>query len=274
MEHHTVAANGIDIAYHDVGSGPVVLLLHGFPDTARTWDGVSSALVDAGYRTIAPYLRGYAPTSLPDSDTTMRVLGEDALALLDALKIERAVFVGHDWGASAVYAAAALAPERVERLVAVAIPHLLAVKPTPSLAWGARHFLTLRLPGAAKRFARNDHAGLDKLVTRWAPSWERGPDAFADAKRSFRQPGALDAALGYYRALTLRTPDLFKRKLGMPSLLVGGLQDIVPASAFEASRRGFVGDLEICMLDCGHFPHREQPEAFNARLLSFLGPAS
>ncbi len=267
LKHLT--ANGLQFAYHEAGSGPVVLLVHGFPDTARTWDAFLQPIADAGFHAVAPYLRGYPPTGLPPRDTTARDLGEDVLGWMDALEAETAILVGHDWGAAAVYAAASLAPSRVTKLVALAIPHPLSLRPTPSLAWGARHFLTLRLPGAAHRFARNDWFGVDELVRRWSPSWQFTPADLADVKRCFGEPGALDAALGYYRTVG-RSPDFLRTKLPMPALAFCGREDIAPVAAFHSAKRAFTGSYDVVELPCGHFPQREQTAEVLSRLLAFL----
>src|ERR1700675_1199286 len=113
-----VVANGVRFATFEEGRGPLVLLLHGFPDTAHTWDAVRPALAAAGYRAVSPFTRGYAPSEIPaeeafDGDT----LGRDVLSLIEALGESRAIVVGHDWGASAAYSAATLGPEQVSLLV-------------------------------------------------------------------------------------------------------------------------------------------------------------
>src|SRR5580698_9273016 len=107
LEPSFVEANGLRFAYLEEGSGPLVLLVHGFPDTPHTWDAVRPAVAALGYRVVTPFTRGYYPTAIPadgayDSDT----LGRDVLALIPALGETRAIAVGHDWGASAVYSAA------------------------------------------------------------------------------------------------------------------------------------------------------------------------
>ncbi len=107
----TLSANGLRFAYVEEGSGPLALLLHGFPDTPQTWDHARPALAAAGFRVVTPFMRGYAPSEIPkveayDADT----LGRDALEIATALGEEKFVLVGHDWGASAAYSAAGLAP--------------------------------------------------------------------------------------------------------------------------------------------------------------------
>ncbi len=156
-----VTANGVRFNVLVRGQGPLVLLLHGFPDTAHTWDHAASALAAAGFCAAAPFMRGYAPTTIPadgkyDTDT----LGQDALALITALGHSQAIVVGHDWGAGAAYCAAGLGPSALRFLVTVAIPHPAGVLPTPQLVWSVRHFLSLRLPGAAQKIRAGNLAHL------------------------------------------------------------------------------------------------------------------
>src|SRR5437868_11697438 len=117
-----VEANGLRFAYLEQGEGPLVVLVHGFPDTAHTWDRTMGALAGAGFRAVAPFTRGYHPTQIPsDGKYDIETLGRDLIALVDALG-GNAILVGHDWGAAASYAAAALAPEKLRMLVTLAIP--------------------------------------------------------------------------------------------------------------------------------------------------------
>src|SRR5262249_9610765 len=120
----TLDANGLRFAYLEEGTGPLVVLVHGFPDTAHTWDAVRPALASAGYRAVSPYTRGYHRTEIPkDGRYDVETLGRDVLSWIGALGETSAVVVGHDWGATAAYAAAALAPDRVRFLATVALPH-------------------------------------------------------------------------------------------------------------------------------------------------------
>lgn len=261
------------VIHRDEGEGPAVVLLHGFPDTAATWDGIAAAIGE-GHRVVVPHLRGYHPDSIdPSRGYGARALAEDVPALLDALEIDTAVLVGHDWGAAIAYGAASLAPERVRGIVGIAIPHPRTVRPTPALALRARHFLTLRLPWAAAQFRAGNLSGVDILYRRWAPGW-RGPDrdtCIAAVKAAFADPAVLDAALAYYRALSPRPDPATSRRLGMPALVVGGTRDILPAAAFEASRSAFTGPVDVAILDgTGHWPHREAEAAFTGHLQAFL----
>src|SRR5262245_47195268 len=109
-----VRATEIDFHYLELGNGPLLLCLHGFPDCAFTYRYLWPVLAEAGFRGVAPFMRGYAPTSRPPDGRYQSVLlAQDAVALISALGAEQAFVVGHDWGALATYGAAALAPERV-----------------------------------------------------------------------------------------------------------------------------------------------------------------
>lgn len=225
------------------GEGPPVVLVHGFPDTARTWDRVGPHLASRGFRAVAPFTRGIAPSPVPpDGDYGSDRLGRDVLELIEALGAGPAVVVGHDFGASAVYSAAGLGPERLRGLVAVAIPHPATIRPTLGKLWGVRHFLTHRLPGAAKRFARDDFAQIRVLYERWSPGFPWPDDELEAARNAYAAPGSLDAALAYYRALSPSLPAGQRARLAVPSLIVGGLTDgVATTSDFEASRTRFTG---------------------------------
>src|ERR1700692_408960 len=128
VQQRTVRVNGIEFSYLESGppEGPLALCLHGFPDTAHTWRHLMPALADAGYRAVAPWMRGYAPTEVPDDGIyQVGALAADASALHEALGGDgRSVLVGHDWGAFASYGAATLHPDRWRRVVTLAVPPL------------------------------------------------------------------------------------------------------------------------------------------------------
>ena len=120
----TITANAVDFSYVEAGSGPLVLCFHGFPDNAYTYRYLLPQLADAGYRAVAPFMRGYAPTPVPaDGRYQSAVLGRDALALIQALGADSAILIGHDWGALATYSAATLDPEKVTKLITLGSAH-------------------------------------------------------------------------------------------------------------------------------------------------------
>jgi len=279
-----VDANGLRFGCYALGEGPLALCLHGFPDTASAWAPTLEVLAQAGLRAVAPALRGYAPSAIPeDGDYHPVALGQDVLGLMDALGAERATLIGHDWGAFAAHVAAGLAPERVERLVSVAIPHPRAVKPSLKLLWKARHFITFQWKGRATRqFRRRDGAFVDAIYRRWSPTWDFGPEATAAMREGFREPGRIEAALGYYWAFAKASKgergqtfkDALRVRLETPALAFCGADDgATRPDMFEAARARYAGPYEWVLVEgAGHFPHREKPEVFHEHLLRFVTP--
>jgi pimeloyl-ACP methyl ester carboxylesterase len=266
-----VDANGLTFAYLEEGSGPLVLMLHGFPDTAHTWDDLRSRIAAKGYRAVSPFMRGYRPTEVPAGDADQEALAHDAIALIDALGAREAVVIGHDWGASAAYGAAALAPDRVTKLFVLAIPHPAALKPTLKKLWGVRHFATYKLPGAPKRFARNDFAALPAIYRRWSPNWRPEPGEFDAVRDSFSDSASLNAAFGYYRKLSPIPSASLKKRISVPTVVFAGQQDPVAEPAdYRRAARMFTGDYVVEEVPGGHFLHREHPDTFAERLLAHL----
>lgn len=268
-----VQANGLTHAVFDDGDGPLVLLQHGFPDTAHTWDAVVPALVAAGYRAVRPFGRGIAPTERPATDAFhVRDLAQDLVALIDAIGAQQAVVVGHDWGAAAAWGAAHLAPERISKLVVLAIPHPATIRPSTAKLWAARHFVTNKMPWAARRAARHDFAEIDDMYDRWSPGFGWTPDHTAAVKNAYAAPGVLDAAMGYYRRLG---PWPFRGGVEVETLVLGGETDgAVPASDYARSAKRVNAPCTVQVLPGGHFLHLEHPAAFERALLDFLGPAA
>jgi len=126
LQARTVRANDLEFGLLEAGAGPLALCLHGFPDAAHTWRYLLPALAEAGFHAVAPFMRGYAPTAVPDDGCyQVGALVADAVALHQVLRGDgEAVLIGHDWGAEATYGAAAVAPERWRRLVTLAVPPL------------------------------------------------------------------------------------------------------------------------------------------------------
>lgn len=273
IEWREATAGGQTFRYVDSGEGPLVVLLHGFPDLPASWDSIRSHLNAAGYRTVAPYLRGYHPSTFSDRDFATRDQADDVALLLDALGEATAVVIGHDWGADATYSSATVHPDRVTRMVALGIPHPSTLKPSLAAAWTGRHFLYFKLPWAAASARFFGLSMVDRLYRRWAPGWH-GPlreVSVEAAVEAFSDPRVLRGALAYYRALRPGTP-LYKAKIGVPALVVGGADEPAVLQAGYAATPGrFTGPCTVRILDgAGHWPHRENEEAFLAALLPFL----
>jgi len=202
----TVRTNDLDFGLLEAGSGPLTLCLHGFPDTAHTWQHLLPALAGAGFRAVAPFMRGYAPTAIPaDGAYQVGALVADAVALHEVLGGDAdAVLIGHDWGAETAYGAAAFAPDRWRRLVTLAVPPA-ALDPVLFSDYEQlkRLFYTFifRDPNgfADALVARDNMAFLDRLWADWSPGFPAAGH-LARVKESLREPANLAAAIGYYRA--------------------------------------------------------------------------
>ncbi|HEX4419599.1 MAG TPA: alpha/beta hydrolase [Kofleriaceae bacterium] len=266
-----IEANGLRFAYLEAGQGPLVLLLHGYPDTARSWDDARPRIAAKGYRVVSPWTRGYTPTAIPERDADIETLGRDILGLITALGETSAIVVGHDWGAAASYAAAALEPARLKQLITIAIPHPATLSPTPIKLWGARHFIAYKLPGAAGRFARNDFAALPAIYKRWSPTWSPPPEELAPVRAVFADRASLDAAFGYYRQLRFQPQPFLRNKITVPTVAFAGLDDpLLSPADFLRAERMFTAGYVVEQMRGGHFMHREHPDEFATKLLAHL----
>jgi pimeloyl-ACP methyl ester carboxylesterase len=282
-------ANGLRFATLEAGDGPLVLCLHGFPDHARSFRHQLPALAAAGFRAVAPFMRGYAPSDVPaDGPYQSAVLGQDAAAMIEALGYRTAAVFGHDWGAAAAYGAAILAPERVARLVTAAVPHGPAL-PTAFMtsyeqqrrSWYMFFFQT---PLAEMAVAHDDFRFLERLWSDWSPGWEWPAAEMAALKETFAQPGVLAAALGYYRQTLnplLQRPELAELQgrtqmepVPVPTMFFHGRRDgCIGVELIEGMAALFPAGLETVIVpDAGHFVHQEAPQVVNARLVEFLAP--
>lgn len=280
-------ANGLRFSARAMGTGPLVLCLHGFPDSAYTWDALLPELAAAGYRAVAPFLRGYAPTQVPtDGDYGAATLGLDVLALADALGEKQFFIVGHDWGAITAYATAAYAPQRVRGIATCAVPplrrFLLNMRPAQlQRSWYIGFFQLPWLPEA--RVRRNDCAFIDRIWRAWAPDWRYSPQDIAPVKAIFSQPQHCKAALAYYRALPAllagpRRNAERRRILGkmdVPALVIYGERDgCIGPRAFAGTQNCFTQPCELYSMAAGHFMHRELPQIFNNKVMEFFAAQS
>jgi pimeloyl-ACP methyl ester carboxylesterase len=132
---------------------------------------------------------------------------------------------------------------------------------SPRVLWGARHFLRFQLPGAAAKVRADDFAYVDELWRRWSPGWRVPPGETRAVKEAFRQPGCLDAALGYYRAVNGRVPAALRRPITVPSVVLCPERDgILRRADYERARRCFAARHDIVDVPGGHFCHRQHPE--------------
>jgi pimeloyl-ACP methyl ester carboxylesterase len=272
----TVSANGVEFAYLSQGTGPLALCLHGFPDSAHTWRHLLPALAAAGFRAVAPWTRGYAPTGVPaDGDFTVAALAADANALHEAFGGDGdAVLIGHDWGAITAYGAAANAPDRWRCVVTMAVPP----PPVASAAFfdyaqlkRSFYVYLFQTPLAELVAGADDLAFIDNLWRDWSPSYD-GTHDVPHVKDALRAPANLAAAIGYYRAMF--TGGVLGGVPAQPTLYLHGADD----GAFLADRVGeaaehLSGKSRVEVLpDVGHFLHLEKPDEVNARVLDWIAP--
>lgn len=282
-----VHANGVRFATLEAGDGPLVLCLHGFPDHARSFRHQLPALAAAGFRAVAPFMRGYAPTEIPaDGRYQTAVLAQDAVALISALGYSSACIFGHDWGAIAAVGAAILAPEKVAKLVTGAVPHgpsvlnaFLTNYDQQRRSW---YMFFFQSPFADAAIAHDDFRFIERLWQDWSPGW-RCPDEEMEAlKRTFRSPGVAQAALGYYRA-TLnpanQDPELSETQtrialspVQVPSLVFHGAQDgCMGVDLLDGVEALFPkGVRKVVIPGTGHFVHQEKPDEVNRHIIDFL----
>lgn len=287
ITQETVTANGIDFHYLACGTGPLALCLHGFPDTAHSWRHLLPELARAGYRAVAPFMRGYAPTSVsPNGAYQTAALATDANALHDVLGgDERAVIIGHDWGAPATYGAAILEPSRWKRVVGMSVPPwnafghaFLTNQDQIQRSW---YMFFFQHPLSDHIVASQDMAFIDRLWDQWSPGFDGASDA-KRVKESLADPTNLAAALGYYRAALgqgYRDPQLADAQTAMqtetptqPVLYLHGASDgcIGVELAHDARTRKPANAEVVVVEGAGHFLQLERPDAVNALIVDWV----
>jgi pimeloyl-ACP methyl ester carboxylesterase len=253
----------------------LALCLHGFPDSAHTFRHLLPGLAAAGFRAVAPWLRGYDPTDIPtDGDYSIRRLAADANALHEALGGDsEAVLIGHDWGAMTSYVAGAEAPDRWRRMVTMAVP------PPKTAASAFVHYRQLKRSfyiflfqtGLAPVVGMDDLAFIDGLWADWSPGYDAAVD-LAEVKQSLRNPDNLMAAIGYYRAMFDSQGTPASSDFRQPTLYLHGDND----GAFGVE--GVTGakdelppgsHVEI-VPGTGHFLHLEKPTGINRLIIDWV----
>lgn len=285
MEPETITAGGLEFAYLSVGDGPLALCLHGFPDSARTWGELLPALADRGFRAVAPWMRGFAPTAVPDDGRyQVGALAADALALHEAFGGDgEAVIIGHDWGALAAYSAAVSAPERWRRVVTMSIPPFALMAGAlfdyeQLLRFWYQFFF--QLPLAEQVVPADDFAFIARLWADWSPGIQAG-EQLEQAKAALRPEGHLAAALGYYRALhdpARHAPELaeFQQALlqptSQPTLYLHGEDDGCVSAALGEGAEAHLGpgSRRVVVPGTGHFLHLEDPGTVIREILGFV----
>jgi len=280
-----VHANGLRFRYLEQGDGPLVLLLHGFPDNAYSWEHQIPALADAGYRVVAPFLRGYPPTEVPpDGFYDRATLATDVKCLIDELNDGQPChLVGQDWGAAIGYGVLGAYPEWIRRAVLLAVPHPQQVRRTlrrsPRHLIRSFHWLLFQLPVLPEILCRaGNFAFIGFLWRLWSPAFD-DREHVARIKHMLAEPGAMAATLAYYRAMfrsSRSDPRLAQvrtrlaRPIGRPTMVLCGTRDM-RSDMLDGQRDLFTGAYRWDEVrGAGHFLQREQPAAVNALILDWL----
>ena len=268
--------------------GPLVLCLHGFPDNARSFRFQLPALARAGYRAIAPTLRGYEPSSQPaDKDYSLGALARDVLAWTDFLEEDQVHLIGHDWGAAITYLAGGMAPERFHSLTTIAVPHAArlaeGMRLVPNQAANSWYMMFFQLRGLAEIvLERKDWALIKWLWKNWSPDFDLSEAEWAELRSTFEAPGVKRAMLAYYR------------QNASPSVMLGlKTTEATSLTVIPVRTLAITGEDDGCMdtrlydhvfLDedfpkgfrveripgAGHFTHQEKPDEVNGLILDWL----
>lgn len=305
IKHHTVGANGITVHFAELGSGPVVLFLHGFPEGWYSWRKQMTVFAKAGYHAIAPDLRGYGDTSAPEGFekySSLHIVG-DVIGLLDALQVQKAAVVAHDWGAMIGWELCLYRPDRVIAFAGLSVPFMSrnpAARPLQSIAsmFGEKHyFLKFQLPGRVEdqikrlspevffRFVFGTRLTVQMEFLEGAaekiplPDWMTEED-LAHYVAEFKKNG-FTPPLNYYRAFDLSwelTAPWTGSKVAVPAVFMIGDQDLLfdyPGMAAYIRTNAMAASVplleEATVLEgVRHFLHLEKPDEVNDRILRFL----
>jgi pimeloyl-ACP methyl ester carboxylesterase len=276
MERRTLEASGLSFEALVDGreDGRAVLLLHGFPQSSREWARLMPVLADAGYRPVAPDQRGYSPGARPPDVAAYRMeaLVGDVLGLLDALGVERADLVGHDWGAAVAWQTAARFPSRVRSLTALSVPHPLALSRAmasdPDQQRRSAYIGVFRKEGgvAERTLSANGWEGLRRVFDGHVP--ERDVDHYVELLSA---EGALTAALNWYRAASRAdVEDL--GAAAVPTLYIWSTEDVaLGRGAAEATADLVTGPYRFVELaGVSHWIPDEAPDRLAGEILRHL----
>jgi epoxide hydrolase 4 len=286
VTHAYATVNGISMHYVEKGQGPLVVLLHGFPEMWWSWRYQIPALVEAGYRVVAPDLRGYNDTEAKgpyDVDT----LRDDVIGLLDHLGVGKAILVAHDWGGGVAWHLASTRQARVQKLIVMNCPHPIVFQKALVSKWSqlrrSWYMFFFQLPVLPERMlTRGKGRGTTEVMRSIAIDKAHfGPEELAPFAAAVLKPGRPSAMIGWYRA-AIRAgvragragPAALRayEKIVVPTLLLWAMEDA--ALGYDDLVPGtdqFVPGLEVQTLpNCGHFVQEEQPQWVNDRLVAFL----
>jgi pimeloyl-ACP methyl ester carboxylesterase len=291
LVHRQLAVSGIELHVAEAGAGPLVVLMHGFPELWYSWRHQLAGLAEAGYHAVAPDLRGFGSSSAPAEIEaySLEAICGDLVELIDRLQEQRAVFIGHDWGATVAWQLALERPDRVAAVAGLSVPFApRAPAPPVSLlrrALGEDFYIVwFQEPGVAEqaleRDVRRTLATTEVWTEAWAarhdeppvPRWltEEDLQVYVDA---FTRTG-FRGGLNYYRNIDrnwARSAQLAQRRVEVPALFITGSRDPVQRFMPAEIMEGWVSDLRVVKLDgAGHWVQQERADEVNDALVGFL----
>lgn len=290
--HHETIVNGVRLHYVEAGEGPLVVLLHGFPEHWYAWREQIPALVEAGYRVVAPDMRGYNASEKPHGVEAYRIgtLVEDVRALIKDCGEEHAAVVGHDWGGMIAWEIAARYPDAVDRLVVLNAPHPAVYRRElrsrrSDQRRRSSYVLLFQLPWLPETLFRAYGYRIIEKLLRQAPE---NPEAFdeeaiARYEDACLRPGAMTSMLNYYRALfrgelrstlpgrTRPSETTTDAVISQPTLLIWGLQDRALSPRLTEGIDKWVPDVRVERLpEASHWVQADAPGRVNELLIDFL----
>jgi pimeloyl-ACP methyl ester carboxylesterase len=280
-----IATNGISLNVVEAGppDGPLVILLHGFPESTDGWRHQIGPLAEAGYRVLAPDQRGYGASDKPRGVAAyaLDVLAEDVVGLIDAVSRSTATVIGHDWGGIVAWAAIARHPGRFDRAVILNAPHpdaiLRELKGNPGQLLKSWYTLAFQLPKLPEILLRRaDFRWLVQGMTRSSRPGTFTPADFERYKAGWSEPGALTAMVNWYRAGFRVThapwPDPLVQ---VPTLLIWGAKDHFLGRGVARSSYALCESARLEWIEeATHWVQHEVPDRVNRLILDFLGPTS
>lgn len=274
MEHLSIHTNGIVLHAVAAGpeEGPLIVLLHGFPEYWEAWKNQIGPLVEQGYRVVVPDQRGYNLSDKPEGidQYTLDLLRDDIAGLIKQFGRDSAIIIGHDWGGAVAWHLAATKPQFVDKLIVVNVPHpkamprVLAKNP---LQWAKSSYMAFfQLPDLPEKALAADYfkTMANSLVTTSRPDTFSQQDIEA-YKEAWDQPGALTGMLNWYRAIRqgsmLQTPD---HKITVPVRIIWGVGDQFLSPMLAKESLDFCEDGELVFIgEATHWVHHEQPYILN-----------
>ena len=278
MRHGFLEANGVRFHYVEQGAGPLVLLLHGFPECWYSWRMQLPVLAAAGFRAVAPDMRGYNLSDKPRGGYNIEQLVDDVVAIAAALGEERAHVVGHDWGGIIAWQAAARHPEFVRSLTVMNAPHPSAfaryLRGNLKQVLKSSYMFFFQIPGLPEWLLRRNRAAAIAGAFRRSAG-RTGVFSAGELevyREAFLRPGAARCTLNYYRqAIRQGTGALPKSPIVVPTLVLWGEADPVLQRGMNDRLGDWVKNLTFKPIPgCGHWTQQERPDVVNSELVGWL----